>query len=67
MSDAHSKVNVDDERIRMTTWTFTEKDMAIGHHVHEFDYVVVPVTGGTFRVISDDGSEREMKQVAGEP
>jgi beta-alanine degradation protein BauB len=67
MTEARGDLSVDDEKVRVTTWTFEAAGVAIGHHRHEFDYVVVPVTGGTFTVIDLDGSEREMEQVAGSP
>ena len=66
MSAAHTRV-VDDERLRVTTWSFDEDGEAIGWHVHEYDYIVVPVTGGTFAVTGPDGSRRELIQQAGVP
>jgi quercetin dioxygenase-like cupin family protein len=67
MTEAHAVVNVDNDQIRVTTWTFEAAGDAIGQHRHEFDYVVVPVSGGTFTVIDLDGSERQLDQVAGSP
>jgi beta-alanine degradation protein BauB len=63
---AHS-VSVDDARVRVTTWTFEAAGVATGPHRHDFDYVIVPITGGTFTVVDLDGSERQMEQVAGSP
>jgi len=57
---------VDDARVRITTWTFHADGDAIGWHVHERDYIVVPITGGTFRVTDADG-EHELAQQAGAP
>jgi beta-alanine degradation protein BauB len=59
-------VTIDDDRVRVTTWTFSPGE-ATGHHRHDFDYLVVPVIGGRFTVIEPDGSERTMEQAAGEP
>jgi beta-alanine degradation protein BauB len=67
MTEARATVSVDDERLRVTTWTFEAAGAATGQHRHEFDYVVVPITGGVFRVIDLDGSDREMNQIAGSP
>jgi hypothetical protein len=41
-------VIVDDDRVRITTWTFGTAGDTTGPHVHERGYIVVPVTGGTF-------------------
>ena len=67
MSLAQHIVNADNDAVRVTTWTFEAPGAATGQHRHEFDYVVVPVTGGRFEVVDVDGSVREMEQVAGSP
>ena len=64
MPAARPTTTVDDDRLRITTWEFDDGD-ATGHHRHEFDYVVVPVTGGTFEVVSADGGTRTLTQEAG--
>jgi beta-alanine degradation protein BauB len=67
MTIARGSVSVDNDQVRVTTWTFEAAGAATGQHRHEFDYVVVPITGGTFTVTDVDGSIREMDQVAGSP
>lgn len=67
MSEAHHIVSADNDQVRVTTWTFGGAGAATGQHRHEFDYVVVPITGGRFTVTDIDGSVREMDQVAGSP
>ncbi len=67
MIAAQSNITADNGQVRVTTWTFGSQGSATGHHRHEFDYVVVPVTGGTFEVSSPDGSRRELTQAAGSP
>ena len=63
MPTAQPSTNIDDDRVRITTWTFQDGENT-GHHRHEYDYVVVPITGGTFDVLETDGSTREMIQQA---
>jgi quercetin dioxygenase-like cupin family protein len=55
----------DDDRLRVTRWSF-DPGSETGVHTHEFDYVVVPITGG--QLTSTDGSDEvlQMQQVAGE-
>lgn len=60
---AQAVTTADDERIRITTWTFEDGEDT-GYHRHEFDYVVAPVTGGTFEVVEKDGASRTMTQEA---
>jgi len=61
---ARSTRTTDDDRVRVTTLAFADGDET-GEHRHEYDYLVVPVTGGTFTVIERDGSTRELAQEAG--
>jgi len=61
-----STTNFDTENVRVTTWTFHDGD-ATGHHRHEFDYVIVPITGGTFAVLESDGSTNDLIQEAAVP
>ncbi len=63
MPTAHSTTHADDDRVRVTTWTFQDGEET-GHHRHEYDYVIVPVTGGTFAVVDPGGATREMTQEA---
>ena len=67
MSSTQSTVMADNDQVRVTTVTFGAEGATTGPHRHEFDYVVVPVTGGAFLVTETDGSLREMNQVAGSP
>jgi hypothetical protein len=67
VSAAQPTTAADTDQTRVTVWTFEGSGSATGQHVHEFDYVVVPVTGGSFRVTQPDGAVREMTQTAGLP
>ena len=66
MPIARSEIRADDDYVRVTTWTFEDGDDT-GCHRHEYEYVVVPVTGGAFEVIEADGTTREMIQEAAVP
>ncbi len=66
MATARSHTTADDDRVRVTTLTFADGDET-GDHRHEHDYIVVPVTGGTFVVTDRDGATRELVQAAGTP
>ena len=66
MPSGRARTTADNERVRITIWTFQDGEDT-GDHRHEFDYVVVPVTGGTFVVVDTDGSTRNMIQEAAAP
>jgi hypothetical protein len=53
------------ERTRINRLTFHGADDKSGSHTHDFDYVVVPVTGGDLTVVADDGNAREFRPIPG--
>jgi quercetin dioxygenase-like cupin family protein len=67
MGAATATTVVDDQRVRITTWTFRADGDSIGWHVHKYDYIVVPITGGRFTVTEPDGGTHELTQQAGPP
>lgn len=64
MTAAVPTVMVDDGRVRVTKWTF-DPGASTGMHTHEFDYLVVPVTGGEFAVTEVDETTTPMSQAPG--
>ena len=67
MSEASGMTDIDDDQVRVTTWTLDGEGAATGPHVHEYDYVVVPITGGRFTVVDSQGTTREMTQEPASP
>ena len=47
-------IQVDNELTRITEWRFAP-GAATGYHVHEHDYVVVPMTTGRLELSGPDG------------
>ncbi len=62
---ASSTVFIDNERVRVTEWRFGPGE-ATGHHVHEYDYVVVPMTTGPL-TIRDAAGEHNAEISPGRP
>ncbi len=48
------QVQVDNPRVIVTLWTFAP-GAETGDHVHAHDYVVVPLTTGTLRLVEPTG------------
>lgn len=63
-SEAIPTVQIDTDRVRVTEWRFPP-GAATGWHVHEFDYVVVPMTTGALTLKEPDGVTREAPLTAG--
>ena len=57
------RVQIDNARVVVTEWTFAP-GAETGQHVHAMDYVVVPLTSGTLRLIEPEGT-RDAKLTAG--
>jgi beta-alanine degradation protein BauB len=51
---AISIVQTDTAEVRVTQWRLPPGS-ATGHHRHEYDYVVVPMTDGVLTLVSTDG------------
>jgi hypothetical protein len=56
-------VQVDNERVLVTEWRFAP-GAETGAHVHQMDYVVVPMTSGTLRLVEPTGV-RDVQLTAG--
>lgn len=62
---AISTVLIDNDRVRVTRWRFAP-GAATGWHVHEWDYVIVPLTAGTLELVEPDGA-RDSHLTVGAP
>ena len=51
---ARPTVQIDNARVRVTEWRFRPGE-ATGHHRHDLDYVVVPLTTGKLESRGADG------------
>jgi mannose-6-phosphate isomerase-like protein (cupin superfamily) len=65
MKPAHPHQQEDNDRVRITRWHLPPGSET-GHHVHEYDYAVVPIEAGTLSIVEDDGSVVEAPLRAGE-
>ena len=54
-SRATPRVQIDNDRVRVTEWSFAP-GAATGWHRHAFDYVVVPQTTGRLELVEPAGS-----------
>jgi quercetin dioxygenase-like cupin family protein len=60
---AVATVQIDNGRLRVTEWRFAP-GAATGHHRHELDYVVVPLTTGPLSIVAA-GAETTAELVTG--
>jgi quercetin dioxygenase-like cupin family protein len=57
---AKSDTQIDNDEVRVTEWRL-EPGSATGHHRHEMDYVIVPVTNSDMTIVAPDGSRSIAK------
>jgi beta-alanine degradation protein BauB len=58
---AIATLQVENQRVIVTEWCFAA-GAETGHHMHAHDYVVVPLTSGTLRLVDGAGmSEAKLR------
>ena len=63
LPQAKATVQIDNERVRVTEYRFAP-GAETGEHVHQMDYVVVPMLDGRLKLVSPQGEESfaDLKQ-----
>ncbi len=64
MISANSEVQVDTPEVRVTEWRLPPGS-ATGHHIHQMDYVIVPVTAGEMTIVAPGGERSKAQLNAG--
>ncbi|MEM9564844.1 MAG: cupin domain-containing protein [Actinomycetota bacterium] len=64
MDPATPTVQLDDGTVRVTRWDFPPGTHT-GEHVHQYDYVVIPLTGGVLTISMPDGEVVEAPLAIG--
>ena len=63
---AKTSIQIDNERIRVTEYSFNKGDET-GFHKHQWDYVVIPQTNGKLLLVDDNKVETTATLLKGEP
>ena len=61
---AKSDIMIDNDKTRVTRWLF-EPGEDTGEHIHEYDYVVVPMKDGKLKIVNQDGKVSITELVEG--
>ena len=62
---ATSDVQIDNDEVRVTEWRLAPGS-ATGHHRHEMDYVIVPVTNSDMTIVAPDELRTKFLAIATE-
>ncbi|ABD89490.1 cupin domain-containing protein [Rhodopseudomonas palustris] len=60
-----SQLQIDNPEVRVTQWRLPPGS-ATGHHRHEMDYIIVPVSGGEMTIVAPDGTRSKAQLQAGQ-
>ena len=60
----NANVLIDNDKVKVTEWDFEVGD-STGHHIHEYNYIVVPMLDGELRMIDKDNNETISKLTKG--
>ena len=61
---ANANVLIDNDKVKVTEWSFEVGD-STGHHIHEYNYIVVPMLDGELRIVDKDNKETISKLTKG--
>jgi len=61
---AKPTVLIENEKIKVTEWFFNVGD-STGSHVHEYDYIVVPMLDGELKILDKNNNETISKLTKG--
>jgi len=64
---AKATIFVDNARARVTEWRFPMRGDNTGWHLHEYDYVVVPLFDGFLEIVDKDGNVTKAPMQIGVP
>ena len=61
---AKAKVLINNDKVKITEWSF-EIDGSTGYHIHEYNYIVIPMLDGKLKIIDKDNNETISKLTKG--
>ena len=61
---AKAYVFIDNDKVKVTEWSFEVGD-STGHHIHEFNYIVVPMLDGELKILDRNNKESISKLTKG--
>ena len=55
-----ANVLIDNDKVKVTEWNFEVGD-STGHHIHEYNYIVIPMLDGELKIVDKDNNETISK------
>ena len=61
---AKANVLINNDKVKVTEWSFEIGD-STGHHIHEYNYIVIPMLDGELKILNKDNKETISKLLKG--
>ena len=55
-----ANVLIDNDKVKVTEWSFEIGD-STGHHIHEYNYIVIPMLDGELKILEKNDIETISK------
>jgi len=57
---AKANVLINNNKVKVTEWSFEIGD-STGHHIHGYNYIVIPMLDGELKILDKDNKEKISK------
>ena len=57
---ARANVLINNDKVQVTEWSFEIAD-STGHHIHEYNYIIIPMLDGELKILDKDKNESISK------
>ena len=61
---AQPTILIDNDKVNVTKWLFDVGD-STGHHIHENNYIVIPMLDGELKILEKNNNETISKLIKG--
>jgi len=61
---ANANVLIDNDKVKVTEWSF-EVGESTGHHIHKYNYIVIPMLDGELKIVDKNNNETISKLAKG--
>ena len=61
---AKANVLIDIDKVKVTEW-FLDVGDSTGHHIHEYNYIIIPMLNGELKILDKDKNETISKLTKG--
>ena len=61
---AKANVLIDNDKVKVTEW-FLDVGDSTGHHIHEYNYIIIPMLDGELKILDKDNNATISKLTKG--